>query len=65
MELTPKAKPPVPMTMHQMLLRLMAVMEQATPEERELFKRAWLDSSLRFEAETRRMRSRSSRSQGS
>jgi hypothetical protein len=47
MEPTPKTRPPVEMTIHQMFERLTLLMDKATPEERERFKKAWLDSSPR------------------
>ena len=49
-------KPPLEMTIGQMFERLTLVMEKATPEERQKFKKGWLDSVHRFNAETERMR---------
>jgi len=51
MELTPKTKPPLEMTIHQMFERLTAIMEAATPQERERFKRAWLEGAERMKRE--------------
>jgi len=59
MEQTPNTKPPVPMTIHQMFERLALVMEKATPEERERFKRVWLEGVERMKQE-RRQRIRNS-----
>jgi hypothetical protein len=51
MELTPKTKPPLEMTVHQLFERLTLVMEKAAPEERERFKRTWLEGAERMNRE--------------
>jgi hypothetical protein len=43
------------MTIHQMLQRLTAIMEAATPQEREEFRKSWLSSIPAFNLETKRM----------
>jgi hypothetical protein len=49
-------RPPVVMTIHQMFERLTAILEAATPEERERFRKNWLAASEQFDADTARMR---------
>jgi len=48
-------KPPLELTIHEFIQRLTVVMEKKTLEEREQFKKSWLDAVPRFDAETRRM----------
>jgi len=55
MEPTPN-KPPVEMTIHRMFQRLTAIMEAATPEQREEFKKCWLNSVHWFDAENEWLR---------
>jgi len=56
MEPTPKTKPSLEMTIHQLFQRLTAIMEVATPQERERFKRAWLGSVAEFNKRTEEIR---------
>jgi hypothetical protein len=51
MEHTPKTKPPLEMTVHQLFERLTLLMDKATPEERERFKRTWLEAAERVNRE--------------
>jgi hypothetical protein len=51
MELTPKTKPPLEMTVHQLFERLTLLMDKATHEERERFKRAWVEGAKRMKQE--------------
>ena len=57
-------RPPVELTIHEIIRQLTLVMEKASPEERESFRRAWLDSIPRFEVETERMRQERIKRQG-
>ena len=50
MELTPNTRP-LEMTIGQLFAQLTVVMENATPEERERFKRTWLDGAERMKRE--------------
>lgn len=49
-------KRPLAMTIHELIRELALVMEKAEPGEREQFKKSWLDSIPRFNAETKRIR---------
>jgi hypothetical protein len=49
-------KTPVPMTISEAFRSLAEAMARKTPQEREQFKKSWLDAVPRFDAETRRMR---------
>ena len=58
------AKMPVPMTIGGMFKELTRVLQEAPEEDRQEFKKAWLNSVHRFDAETdwmRQERSRNSR----